>query len=65
MWVSAFTYLKAVGKWYYLCIVIDLFSHKVIAWNISSKPAVDLVMTTYEKSYDKRNYPVMLMFHSD
>ena len=26
VWVSDITYLKAGGKWYYLCVVIDHFS---------------------------------------
>ena len=64
-WASDFTYIKVAGKWYYLCIVMDLFSRKVIAWNISSKPDVDLVMDAFKKAYDKRNRPVGLMFHSD
>lgn len=64
-WASDFTYIKVAGKWYYLCIVMDLFSRKVIAWNISSKPNVDLVMDAFKKAYDKRNRPVGLMFHSD
>lgn len=64
-WASDFTYIKVAGKWYYLCIVMDLFSRKVIAWNISSKPDVDLVMDAFKKAYDKRNKPVGLMFHSD
>ena len=25
VWTSDFTYLKAGGKWYYLCIIMDLF----------------------------------------
>lgn len=37
VWVSDLTYLKAAGKWYYLCIIMDLFSRKVIAWHISKK----------------------------
>ena len=53
------------GKWYYLCIVMNLFSRKVIAWNISAKPDVDLVMTAFKKAYDKRDCPKGLMFHSD
>ena len=65
VWASDFTYIKVAGKWYYLCIVMDLFSRKVIAWNISSKPDVDLVMDAFKKAYDKRNKPVGLMFHSD
>lgn len=65
VWASDFTYIKVAGKWYYLCIVMDLFSRKVIAWNISSKPDVDLVIDAFKKAYDKRNRPVGLMFHSD
>ena len=37
VWVSDITYLRAGGKWYYLCVVIDLFSRKVIAWHLSSR----------------------------
>ena len=65
VWVSDFTYIRVASKWYYLCIVMDLFSRKVIAWNISAKPDVDLVMTAVKKAYDKRNCPKGLMFHSD
>ncbi len=65
VWAGDFTYIKVAGKWYYLCIVMDLFSRKVISWNISSKPDVDLVMDAFKKAYDKRNRPIGLMFHSD
>ncbi|WP_246419068.1 IS3 family transposase [Caproicibacterium amylolyticum] len=65
VWASDFTYIKVAGKWYYLCIVMDLFSRKVISWNISGKPDVDLVMTAFKKAYDRRNCPSGLMFHSD
>lgn len=63
--VSDFTYIKVSGKWYYLCIVMDLFSRKVISWTVSGKSAVDLVMTTFKKAYYKRNAPCGFMFHSD
>lgn len=65
VWVSDITYLKAAGKWYYLCIVMDLFSRKVIAWHISPKADVELVMASFNKAYDKRSAPYGLMFHSD
>lgn len=29
VWTSDFTYLKAGGKWYYLCIIMDLFPEKL------------------------------------
>ena len=65
VWVSDFTYIKAVGKWYYFCIVMYLFSRKIILWNISGKPAVNLIITAFKKAYTKRNAPLALMFHSD
>ena len=52
VWASDFTYIKVAGKWYYLYIVMDLFSRKVIFWNISGKPDVNLVMTAFKKAYD-------------
>ena len=65
VWVSDFTYIKAGGKWYYLCVIIDLFSRKVIAWHISSNPDSELVITTFKKAYKARNAPYGLIFHSD
>ena len=65
VWVSDFTYLKVAGKWYYLCIIMDLFSRKIISWHISGKADVDLVRTTFLKAYKKQNAPYGLMFHSD
>ena len=65
VWVSDITYIKAGGKWYYLCVIIDLFSRKVIAWDISSKPDTDLVISVFNKAYAKRNISAGLMFHSD
>lgn len=65
VWASDITYLKAGGKWYYLCIVMDLFSRKIIAWQIAGKADASLVITTFQKAYQKRNAPYGLMFHSD
>ena len=65
VWASDFTYIKAGGKWYYLCIVMDLFSRKVISWHISSKPDVELTLTAFRKAYESRKCPYGLMFHSD
>lgn len=46
-------------------LVMNLFSRKVISWTISGKPDVDLVMTAFQKAYNKRGQPQGLMFHSD
>lgn len=65
VWVSDITYIKAANRWYYLCVVMDLFYRKIIAWHISPKPDVELVMDTFPKAYEKRKAPFGLMFHSD
>ena len=64
VWASDITYIKAGGKWHYLCIVMDLYSRKVIAWHLSAKADAQLVITTFRKAYEKRNAPHGLMFHS-
>lgn len=65
VWASDFTYIKVNGKWYYLCIVMDLFSRKIIGWHLSSKHSVDLTIAAFQKSYKKRNVKYGLIFHSD
>ena len=65
VWGSDITYIKTEEKWYYLCIVLGLFSRKVIAWYISAKPDVELVIFTFKEAYKKRNAPYELMSHSD
>ena len=65
VWVSDITYLNAGGKWYHLCIIMDLFSRKVISWKLSAKANAELVMETFRKAYEKRGAPCGLMFHSD
>ncbi len=63
--VGDITYLKAGSKWYYLCVIIDLFSRKVVSWNLSGKAGVHLVITAFQKAYESRHAPYGLMFHSD
>ena len=65
IWVSDITYIKVGQKWFYLCVIIDLFSRKVISWKISDKPDAELVVSTFKKAYANRNFPKGLIFHSD
>lgn len=65
VWASDFTYIKVNGKWYYLCIVMDLFSRKIIGWHISGKHDVNLTITAFKKAYNRRNVQFGLIFHSD
>lgn len=65
VWASDFTHIRCEGRCYYLCIVLDLYSRKVIAWNLSKKPDAEMVISTFKDAFRKRNEPQGLMFHSD
>lgn len=65
VWVSDITAFKVKGKWFYLCVVIDLFSRKVIGFCVSQKSSTRLLTTTFKKAYIDRGKPSNLMFHSD
>ncbi len=63
--VSDITYIKVCGKFYYLCVVIDLFARKVIAYKISSRINEELTIDTLVLAYKNSGYPSFVLFHSD
>ncbi len=65
VWASDFTYIKVNGCFHYLCVFIDLFSRKVIGWNVSSRHDVDLTLKAFTKAYSDRGEPNYVLFHSD
>lgn len=65
VWVSDFTYVKIGGVNHYICVIIDLFSRKVISYRISDKMNTHCVKLTFRKAFKERNQPKMLLFHSD
>jgi len=54
VWVSDITYLYVNYKPYYLCTIIDLFSRKVVAYNISDKMNAVFVVKALEYAYKTR-----------
>ena len=65
IWVSDITTFKLKGNWIYLCVIIDLFSRKVIGYSISQKSSTQLLTSTFKKAYTDRGKPSALTFHSD
>ena len=65
VWVSDTTCFKVKDKYYYVCIIIDLFSRKAIAYNISTKHSTYLITRTLKQAFEERNRPQQLTFHSD
>ena len=65
IWVSDITYFKVNNYWVYLCIILDLFSRKIVGYRVSRNQSTNLVTTTFRNAYQTRGNPKTLTFHSD
>jgi len=64
-WVSDITYARVGGSFHAICVILDLFSRKVLAYGISPENNMELVQETFMRAFDSRNRPEGLTFHSD
>lgn len=64
-WVSDVTEVRVHTSRFYLCVILDLFSRKVIAYRISSQNNTQLTINTFKDAYESRNRPTELSFYSD
>ena len=65
VWVSDITYFKCNGKAYYICVIIDLYARKVIAYRVGKKNSTQLIKSTFKNAYENRKPPTTLIFHTD
>lgn len=65
VWVSDITTFKLGNKPFYICVIIDLFSRRVIAFKVSERQSTQLVTTTLKLAYNERIPKAGLIFHSD
>lgn len=64
-WVSDITYIKAGGKFVYLCVIMDLFSRKILAFRVHHNMNSSFVIQTLQEALNSRNIKTNLLFHSD
>ena len=65
IWVSDITYFKVKSYWVYLCIILDLYSRKIVGWRVSRNMSTNLVTATFKAAFQERGQPQNLTFHSD
>ena len=65
VWVSDVTYFSVFGRMYYICVVLDLYARKVIAYKISQHNSTQLTKSTVKAAYGTRKPNESLLFHSD
>lgn len=64
IWVSDLTYFKVKSYWVYLCVILDLYSRKVIGYKVSRHMSTRLATLTFRQTFEERGRPDNLTFHS-
>ena len=65
VWVSDITYAKVGIDFLYLCVIIDLYSRKVIAYKVSENIDTALTISTFQQAFSLRGSSSGVIFHSD
>ena len=65
IWGSDTTFIRSKEGWLHLCVVMDLFSRKVIGWSLEKRNDSELVRSALKEAFFRRGYPKRVVFHSD
>jgi putative transposase len=65
IWVGDLTYLAVAGRWWYLAVVLDQYSRRVLAWRLSSTRDSRLTRAVVDAALRRRRPKRDLIFHSD
>jgi len=65
VWCSDITYLWTKQGWVYLAAIIDLFSRKVVGWQVDDHMKTSLVTDALSMAYFRRKPKPGLIHHSD
>lgn len=65
IWTSDVTCFKTMYSWIYLCVILDVFSRRVIGWHLSRSNDAELVNAAFQKAIQLRTPRSNVIFHSD
>jgi len=64
-WAGDFTYLKSKQGWFFLAVIIDLYSRKVVGWSFSRTRNSELTKSALRMALQRNNIETNCLFHSD
>jgi putative transposase len=64
-WVTDITYILTDEGWLYLAVMIDLFSRRVVGWQVSDRIDKHLVCSALALALMNRGFPKGVLIHSD
>lgn len=66
VWVSDITYIRTRRGFVYLCIIMDLYSRRIVGWALKPHMRTSLVKSALQSALSQRTVqPWKLIFHSD
>ena len=65
IWVADITYIKIRGKFCYLFLIMDIFSRRVMGYNVSHSLAVEGALKALLMALKQRSDSLPLIHHSD
>ncbi len=64
-WSGDVTYLKVGSRWYYLAVVLALFSRSIIGWAFGKNKSTRLTLKELQLAINKRKVSQPILFHTD
>ena len=64
VWAGDVTQFNVNDKKFYICIILDLYSRKIVGCKVSTSNSTHLTKCTFKQAYENRK-PTDLLFHSD
>jgi len=65
VWVADITYIRTHEGWFYLAVVIDLFSRRVVGWSAQPRMTTDLALQALLAAVWRRKPKAKVTIHSD
>lgn len=64
VWTTDITYIRTKEGWLYLCVMLDLFSRRIVGWQTSTRIDRQLVCDVFDYALARQGYPTGVMVHS-
>ncbi len=64
-WAGEITYIPTRQGWFYVAVLMDLYSRRIIGWAMGDQMTTTLTLKALEMAVQQRPVPVGLLHHSD
>ena len=65
LWVSDITYIRLLGQFLYLAVIVDAYSRRCIGWELGQSLEAELAVAALEMALARREVRPGLVHHSD